>query len=67
MTDRCEPPPEYRHLPWHWLRDENGDLFPSQWDDGEWYYCNGEIASPEHSYAIRDRYHAPAIPPEKPA
>ncbi len=69
MTARCEPPPEYRHLPWHWLRDEyTGVMMPVAWRNfpsPEWRLSYATV-DPETAHAAGIRYHAPAIPPEKP-
>ena len=70
MTARCEPPPEYRAVRWHWLiRDEeygpepmrwaeNSERSPGFWITRHWHYAPDEMA------ALGWRYLGPALPPE---
>lgn len=51
---RCEPPEEFRHLRWHWIRGFSGGHHPAEWEDGAWR-VTGETAwqSPGAFFGIR--------------
>ena len=64
MTDenRCEPPPEWRHIRGrHWLKNAAGELFWDIWDvdNGEWW----ERGRPDQSGIAGCTYVAPVTYP----
>lgn len=62
---RCEPPPEHRDKPWHWLeRSKDGfSRFIGEWD-GQWCVPGTGVAvEPDHAAHCGCRYVAPCEEP----
>lgn len=58
------PPPEFAHLPWHWIDRGHGYVEPARWVSSHWMTI-GSVAALSRFQAHRHRwrYIAPAEPP----
>lgn len=65
MVDRCEPPAEWRHVRWHWVRSDRRGGEVLEWCQEMWLSAGVAFAAdPAELASYGCRYVAPCLPPE---